>query len=646
MTSHNKKENNLLRNSLVFRFIFAVADLLYIKIARSAAAFIFTGYDKCEQIFRQSFIYRLFTADGSKNIKPFFRGIKKRIMEASASSGIYRIVGNIIDAVARTALGTIGAFLSSFGFYSVVVYLLKLFVFESVEFDIVQVFISAALTSAGILCIIKRKQTLRYTVANSVIIAFIFNKILGYSGNKIDTPEEISDSGGKVRNVVSFSLGMIVAAAGYFVSPLYLIAGVAALFALYGLLCYPEAGLHIVILGLPFIPTMPLAGLCILTGVCYILKLIRGKRAFEFHLLDLTIIFFAALTLLGGVVAVGKSGSLQPALLYTAFMLIYFVSVNLIRTREQIIRVIQNILIAGFFVAIIGVYQNYSGSLQKIWQDASMFSEIEGRVVSTFENPNVLAEYLVLLIPFVVVLLFSNKNLKGSVMYLTCAFFLLLCLVLTWSRGSWLAFLFSVVILLIMVNRKVLAAYFGALLLIPFAPLLLPENVIARFLSIGNIADSSTSYRVSIWTASLNLIKRYFIEGIGVGFESFRRVYPEFSLAGIESAPHSHSLWLQIMTELGVTGIVVFIFVIFFFVQSCFTSISREEDNKIRLILAAGLVAVIGFLLNGFTDYVWYNYRVFLMFWVVLSVTSAVARYTVKTTAGYSDDAVNSNMQG
>jgi O-antigen ligase len=281
-------------------------------------------------------------------------------------------------------------------------------------------------------------------------------------------------------------------------------------------------------------------------------------------------------------------------------------------------------------VAAYGVYQNYFGVADQTWQDSDMFSNISGRVVSTLENPNVLAEYLILLIPFMIISMFIAGNIKKSVPYTACALVSVMCLVYTWSRGSWLGIIFALFILFIILNRKTIVAYLGILLLVPFAPAVLPETIIQRITTIGNITDTSTSYRVSIWQASLKMIKDHLFWGIGVGMEAFRLVYPKYSLAGIENAPHSHNLYLQICVELGLFGLIVFLLAIFFFGQYCFTAIKKADDKYIKLTAAGGLCATMGFLLNGFTDYVWYNYRVYLIFWLIISITCAVCRFGQK----------------
>ena len=44
------------------------------------------------------------------------------------------------------------------------------------------------------------------------------------------------------------------------------------------------------------------------------------------------------------------------------------------------------------------------------------------------------------------------------------------------------------------------------------------------------------------------------------------------------------------------------------------------------IICAAVIAGLFGFLLQGMFDYVWYNYRVFLMFWIFIGMGIASGR--------------------
>ena len=57
----------------------------------------------------------------------------------------------------------------------------------------------------------------------------------------------------------------------------------------------------------------------------------------------------------------------------------------------------------------------------------------------------------------------------------------------------------------------------------------LPKTITDRIMSIGNMGDSSTSYRVYIWYGTINMLKDFWITGIGIGESAFRGVYPIYS---------------------------------------------------------------------------------------------------------------------
>ena len=48
-----------------------------------------------------------------------------------------------------------------------------------------------------------------------------------------------------------------------------------------------------------------------------------------------------------------------------------------------------------------------------------------------------------------------------------------------------------------------------------------------------------------------------------------------------------------------------------------------------KVICLAGMSGIFAILVQGMTDYVWYNYRVFFIFWLCLGVTMAARRSAI-----------------
>lgn len=255
-----------------------------------------------------------------------------------------------------------------------------------------------------------------------------------------------------------------------------------------------------------------------------------------------------------------------------------------------------------------------------------MFSDISGRVVSTFENPNVLAEYLIMILPISAAGFLTAKNTSQRLLFLFMGGILGSCLIFTWSRGAWLGFLIGMMLFLLMYSRKFLVVGLLGILAIPFLPFVLPDSIINRFTSIGNLGDTSTSYRVHIWTGTLNMLEDHFLGGIGIGVNVFGKVYPRYSLAAIEAAPHSHNLYLQILVETGILGLFLFIVFLIAFARHNFSFYAKPQPLKPRLYCAAMFCGILAVLAQGMTDYIWYNFRVYLVFWLMIGLTVATVR--------------------
>jgi O-antigen ligase len=370
---------------------------------------------------------------------------------------------------------------------------------------------------------------------------------------------------------------------------------------------------------------MSLVFLVFSTALSFFFKCCRRKRIMKFEGLDLLIIIFALFTVSGGVISVDIASSSQKMLVYLCFLSIYFIIKNIVRTETIIYSCARSLAVSSMLVSFIGILQYLFGEISQKWQDVEMFSGIPGRTVSTFENPNVLGEYLVLVLPLLFAMLLCSKQFNLKMLFGVSFALCLSCLVFTWSRGAWLGFIISAVIFILVKSPDFLA---GIILTSPAIMLSLSffinTDVMQRILSIGNTSDSSTEYRLNIWRGAERLIADKGIAGIGIGEGAFASVFPQYALAGTEGAPHTHSLYLQLITETGIFSLIVFALLCFSYMSLVFAYISKSSGTQSRTMSTGFLCGIIAFLIQGFTDYTWYNYRVYLFFWVMLGFAMAV----------------------
>ena len=117
------------------------------------------------------------------------------------------------------------------------------------------------------------------------------------------------------------------------------------------------------------------------------------------------------------------------------------------------------------------------------------------------------------------------------------------------------------------------------------------------------------------------MLKETWLFGIGLGGEAFNSVYPRYALGAI-SAPHPHNLYLLILSETGFIGALLFIIAMLVYFRST-GKICRSvaEYRPLGIAFAAGMG---GYLLQGMFDNVWYNYRIYAMFFIILAFVAAL----------------------
>lgn len=193
------------------------------------------------------------------------------------------------------------------------------------------------------------------------------------------------------------------------------------------------------------------------------------------------------------------------------------------------------------------------------------------RVCSTFTNPNILGQYLVLVTPFAVYYTFSAAKGRRR----TLGQFSLLAMIgsaaFTFSRGAYLALLIGGAILVLVNMRSLLSVALSALA----AVLLVPKAVWERLMTVGSM-DASTLERFSIWRIALNLITRRPLLGYGSGVQYFWSIMR----ANHIHAPHAHNLALQTMLEGGIVGLFILLFLGFRVIQTAFALTARKECRR------------------------------------------------------------------
>ena len=390
------------------------------------------------------------------------------------------------------------------------------------------------------------------------------------------------------------------------------------------LISHYEYGVYLTLFLAPIVPTVVCSALVILTFVSFFINsIIKNNFNIKIDAFGLFVIVYALITFIYSATSYSRVSSMRIFVIYAVFLCFMFMVIACGTNKKRLKIMIFSFITSGLFVSLYGIYQKYFGSnVGHSWIDEEMFSSITVRAYSTLENPNVLGEYLLLLIPICGAMFYSSKRIILKFYYLSVMGCATLCMLFTQSRGCWLGLILAAVVFAFLVDKKLVALGIIALL---FMPAILPESIIQRFTSIGNLSDSSTSYRVNIWLGTLRIVKDYWWMGIGIGSDAFNSVYPFYNY-NAAVALHSHNLYLQLLVETGICGMFTFIASMVVSFKKILVGYIYGRKNMYSLICAACISGLLGFLLQGMFDHSWYNFRVFAIFWFVIGIGIASRR--------------------
>ena len=380
---------------------------------------------------------------------------------------------------------------------------------------------------------------------------------------------------------------------------------------------------------LPFLPkSLGLLGVWVLTvGWLYWRARISDYR-WPLSPVNFPVVVLLLIVAISTAGSVAMRSSLVSLAVWATYLALFFLTADVIRTRKDLGLLLSGSISAGAVVAVIGIVQYFTGvEGTKQWLDPKLAAEVSARVVSVLENPNVLAEYLTLLIPLTAVLALGTRRPRKRVFLLIALGLMAVAMTLTFSRAGWIATAFAVFLVAGIRDRRIVALL---LVLALIAPLVLPHAVVMRAGSV-TLEDPSNRHRVSIWTGVVRMIRDYWPAGVGPGLTAFQTVYRDYLLPGAR-ALHSHNLYLQVSVELGVFALASFLWAILVWFGSLLRSVRVFRERKDGYLLGAGsavLASLLGLMLHGLFDYIWFNPKVGLLFWGYVGLGVAISRMSL-----------------
>ena len=610
---------------IIMSLLGRLTDALYRWLSEGLFGTIFTAYSPERALMANGALTKYLsvgekTRKNAKKARGFFA-------EAFETSFFVNFFSRMKRYMLQMPIRNFGNYFFSFGLYAVFAYVVKHFIAELGEpktsdlvAGVAYLFIAVPLLSS--------KRSLADALKSSSTVGALLCDAFGMREECF----EVSMKQTKLRANLSILLGMLSGILCFFIDAAVIPIALLLIVFVSLIIATPEIGVIVSLFMIPFFsltpyPSLTLAVLLGVSSLGYAIKLIRGKRIIKFELIDGAVVAFSLLMFFSGAISAGGQSSLYEALLLCVLVLVYFLTVNMMRTESWIRRCVMALVSSAVVVSVVGIVEYFFGDLTARWLDTEYFPDIKGRVVSLFDNANVLAFYLVMIFPFALEVTARCRNKRERFLAVVSIAAIVLCVVFTWSRGAWIGLIAVTLLYFIIKTRKTIKVLIGACFLVPVLPVILPQSVINRFLSIGDMSDSSTYYRFHTWLGSFDMLGDHLFGGIGFGSSAFERVYPQYAHAGIESAEHSHNLFLQITVMMGVVGLAVFLAVLLLFAQKNLEYYKNAKaSGSYSGVAVAAFCSVMCAIVMGMFDYIWYNNRIFFLFWAVIGISCAAVR--------------------
>ncbi len=252
--------------------------------------------------------------------------------------------------------------------------------------------------------------------------------------------------------------------------------------------------------------------------------------------------------------------------------------------------------------------------------------DLPERAIGTAANPNTLGGFLVMIAALVAPQAMARNPVVGKQWHAIAALgALVVALILTFSRGSMLAFGAALVFIAALRYRKLLLI----LALIAVLILVLPwtQFYVTRLVEGFQGADLATQMRFGEYQDALTLITRYPL--LGVGFSGTPDVDLYLGVANV---------YLTIASNMGLLGLGAFLLLmgaVFLYAWRASEWLNRVPG--LRPILLGLLAALVGAMANGIFDHYFFNigfHPAVTILWTYVGLTLASSRIALEAGEG------------
>ena len=334
-------------------------------------------------------------------------------------------------------------------------------------------------------------------------------------------------------------------------------------------------------------------------------------------------------------------------LLWMGCFLGYIMVANTVNTNEKLKNAITAVNISSGLTGLIGIaefvtynlthhtkwfnfivanplYYRFNDKIFNLLPFEVVNNVYPSRATATFDNPLILATFLVMTVPFCAFGMVYFRHSVNRTISTICLLLTIGGILCTESRGAYIAVAMAVFTMLVS-NKRVFKK------LIPFIIILavgLPLILVVRFKNspAGDLLTSNNS-RMRIWSCSFEVFLEHPMLGLGAGTENLHQLLIQRLHT---DRAHAHNLLLQIAVEGGIIGI-AFAGTIIGVIVKNLLALFRLKENKYRPYAVMYTSAFIGFISMSLFEHTLQTPKEMMMFFFLLGFIEATYRMATDT---------------
>lgn len=328
----------------------------------------------------------------------------------------------------------------------------------------------------------------------------------------------------------------------------------------------------------------------------------------------------------------------EGLLTHISYAALVFLVANLTKDKDQGVQLLKSLVLATIFISIYGLVQYFGYNPTEHF----LFKPSPGKVSSTMGNPNFLGKYLVLTIPIILSFYLQYPHSFLKYLLATGTLFAFSCLIVTYSRGSWIGFTSGLImfIFLLFYYTKEKGKELQLILLIFLIPIIffniynpkvkgfsVAEGrglVVQRALSIGELKTGmGVATRIFVWKKGLILISQK--PWLGHGPETFEKAFRIYNLEYAKKfndyvrVDRAHNNYLDLAFTLGIPGLTAYLFIIMIVFYRLFYLLKNKKEQNFRLIYIGLIAGFSGYMVNDL--FIFSVVSVSPTFWSLIGLT-------------------------